>query len=108
MENDTSYKLGQAYVEYGDIDSALIYLHRYYDYCQAADDDEGFGQASEALAICYQKYANQEMNFSRDFSFQKSGYRKKYQLSHQIPRKSLAQRRRCSIRACLQCPWIYS
>jgi hypothetical protein len=58
IENETSYKLGQAYLEYGNIDSALIYLHRYYDYCQTVDDDEGFGQASEALAICYQKYFN--------------------------------------------------
>jgi len=55
LANETSYKLGQAYSEHGDIDSALIYLHKYYDYCQQIDDDEGFGQASEALAICYQK-----------------------------------------------------
>lgn len=55
IENETSYKLGQAYLEFGNIDSALIYLHRYYDYCLAVNDDEGFGQASEALAICYQK-----------------------------------------------------
>lgn len=55
VANETSYKLGQAYLEYGDIDSALKYLHKYYDYCQQVQDDEGFGQASEALAICYQK-----------------------------------------------------
>jgi hypothetical protein len=56
LENETCYKLGQAYVEHGDIDSALKYLHKYYDYCEHLDDDESFGQASEALAICYQKY----------------------------------------------------
>mgnify|MGYP002394328312 CR=1 FL=1 len=55
VENETSYKLGQDYVEHGDVDSALTYLHKYYDYCQSVNDDEGFGQASEALAICYQK-----------------------------------------------------
>ena len=55
MENETSYKLGQAFLEHDDVDSALEYLHKYYDYCQQVDDDEGFGQASEALAICYQK-----------------------------------------------------
>ncbi|CAF4875115.1 unnamed protein product, partial [Rotaria magnacalcarata] len=27
-------------------------------YCEQVNDDEGFGQASEALAICYQKKAN--------------------------------------------------
>jgi hypothetical protein len=55
VENETSYKLGQAYLAHGHVDSALKYLHKYYDYCQQANDDEGFGQASEALAICYQK-----------------------------------------------------
>lgn len=55
IENETSYKLGQAYLESGNIDSALEYLHKYYRYCQEVNDDEGFGQASEALAICYQK-----------------------------------------------------
>ena len=55
MENETSYKLGQAYIEHGDVDSALKYLQKYYDYCERVNDDEGFGQASEALAICYQK-----------------------------------------------------
>jgi hypothetical protein len=47
--------LGQAYLEQDDIDTALVYLKKYYDYCQRVEDDEGFGQASEALAICYQK-----------------------------------------------------
>lgn len=55
MENETSYKLGQAYIEHGDVDAALKYLQKYYDYCERVNDDEGFGQASEALAICYQK-----------------------------------------------------
>jgi hypothetical protein len=55
IENAISYKLGHAYLEQNDIDSALIYFHRYYDYCQQVNDNEGFGQASEALAICYQK-----------------------------------------------------
>lgn len=55
IENDTSYKLGQAYMESGNVDSALKYLHKYYDYCLEVNDDEGYGQASEALAICYQK-----------------------------------------------------
>ncbi len=55
LENETSYKLGQTFLEHGDVDSALKYFHRYYDYCQEVNDDEGFGQASEALAICYQK-----------------------------------------------------
>ncbi|CAF4370213.1 unnamed protein product [Rotaria socialis] len=60
IENETSYKLGQAYLEHGNVDSALKYLHKYYDYCEQVNDDEGFGQASEALAICYQKKANVE------------------------------------------------
>ena len=55
VENETSYKLGQAYLEHGNVDSALEYLKKYYDYCEQVNDDEGFGQASEALAICYQK-----------------------------------------------------
>lgn len=58
VENETSYKLGQAYLEHDDVDSALTYLHKYYDYCQQVNDDEGFGQASESLAICYQKKAD--------------------------------------------------
>ncbi|CAF0734288.1 unnamed protein product [Adineta steineri] len=60
VENETSYKLGQAFLEHGDVDSALKYLHKYYDYCQEVNNDEGFGQASEALAICYQKKSNIE------------------------------------------------
>ncbi|UJR36572.1 hypothetical protein I4U23_029291 [Adineta vaga] len=60
VENETSYKLGQAFLEHGDVDSALKYLHRYYDYCEDMNDDEGFGLASEALAICYQKKSNVE------------------------------------------------
>ena len=55
VEHETSFKLGQTYIEHGDVDSALIYLQKFYDYCQRVNDEEGFGQASEALAICYQK-----------------------------------------------------
>ena len=70
--------MGQAYLEYGDIDSALIYLHRFYDYCQAVDDDEGFGQASEALAICYQKYFNKfsSLHFFHFLTFRKADIEK--------------------------------
>ncbi len=55
LENEISYKLGHVYLEQDDIDSALKYFHKYYDYCQQVNDNDGFGQASEVLAICYQK-----------------------------------------------------
>lgn len=55
LENDTCYKLGRAYLEREEIDSALKYFHRYYDSCQQENDNQGFVRASEALAICYQK-----------------------------------------------------
>lgn len=55
IENETCFKLGQTFIEHGDVDSALIYLEKYYEYCRQVNDDEGFGRASETLAICYQK-----------------------------------------------------
>ena len=55
VENKINYRLGLAYLARDDIDSALKHLHTYYDYCQLVNDDEGFGYASETLAICYQK-----------------------------------------------------
>ncbi|CAF4306051.1 unnamed protein product, partial [Rotaria sp. Silwood2] len=60
LENETCYKLGHAYLEFNKIESALKYFHKYYDYCQRENDNEGFSQASEALAICYQKKENAE------------------------------------------------
>ncbi|CAF3788688.1 unnamed protein product [Rotaria sordida] len=60
LENETAYKLGYAYLELNDIELALKYFHKYYDYCQQENDNEGFSQASEALAICYQKKENVE------------------------------------------------
>ncbi|CAF1581125.1 unnamed protein product [Rotaria sp. Silwood1] len=60
LENEISYKLGHAYLELNDIELALKYFHKYYDYCQQANDNENFAQASEALAICYQKKENVE------------------------------------------------
>lgn len=55
VENETSYKLGRAYLALNDVDSALKYFHQYYDYCQEEHDTEALGQALEALAVCYQK-----------------------------------------------------
>ncbi|CAF4732772.1 unnamed protein product, partial [Rotaria magnacalcarata] len=54
VENETCYKLGHAYLQRENIESALKYFHICYDYCQRVNDYEDFGQASEALAICYQ------------------------------------------------------
>lgn len=91
VENETSYKLGQAYLEQDDVDSALIYLHKYYDYCQQVNDDEGFGQASESLAICYQKYtilfSLSQPSHSLSF-FQKSRHQQEHRIFNQIFTKS--------------------
>jgi hypothetical protein len=55
LRGQVSQMLGEAYKSSGDIRTALKYYEIYYSITKARRDVINFGQASEAIAFCYQK-----------------------------------------------------
>ncbi|XP_072170818.1 tetratricopeptide repeat protein 29-like [Diadema setosum] len=59
-EGEASYRLGLAYEQSGDCDTALMYLQGYLDICKRYKDQPGIGQACEAIAKSYEKQGKRD------------------------------------------------
>jgi hypothetical protein len=55
LEGQISFKLGSAYEESNDLDTALACFNNFYELSRKTNDSTAFGEASEALANCYKK-----------------------------------------------------
>lgn len=60
LEGQTSYLLGNIYIENSNLDISLSYFNNYYEISKRGKDLENLGKASEALAKCYEKMGQVE------------------------------------------------
>ncbi|CAG5120048.1 unnamed protein product [Candidula unifasciata] len=62
LEGEASYNLGLAYQKVNELDNALTHLYTFYKACQGDSDNEGTGQACDAIAKIYARQGNKEMS----------------------------------------------
>lgn len=60
LQGVASYKLGHAYEQNGDGETALLHLNKYLEICTAQSDSEGIGKACDAIAKAYARQGKVE------------------------------------------------
>lgn len=60
MQAESGYRLGVAYEKNGESETALKYLMRYLETCQATQNNEGIGKACQAIAKSYERLVSQK------------------------------------------------